>query len=137
MLKQKYFLAGIFILSAEKQPIKLSWRKIECLRKNWNHKKVYRVYKNMHYEKRVRLKKCFPASVKTSLGQPSEPNTTWSMDFVGDILECRRKFRVLNIMDDSDKVAVSQKVSMSFPARRVKDIGKGNLAEWQARKHQM
>ncbi len=97
----------------------------------------FRVYKNMHYEKRVRLKKCFPASVKTSLGQPSEPNTTWSMDFVGDILECRRKFRVLNIMDDSDKVAVSQKVSMSFPARRVKDIGKGNLAEWQARKHQM
>lgn len=31
MLKQKYFLADIFILSAEKQPIKLSWRKIECL----------------------------------------------------------------------------------------------------------
>ena len=28
MLKQKYFLADIFILSAEKQPIKLSWRKI-------------------------------------------------------------------------------------------------------------
>ena len=33
MLKQKYFLADIFILSAEKQPIKLSWRKIEWLRK--------------------------------------------------------------------------------------------------------
>ena len=33
MLKQNYFLADIFILSAEKQPIKLSWRKIECLRK--------------------------------------------------------------------------------------------------------
>ena len=31
MLKQKYFLTDIFILSAEKQPIKLSWRKIECL----------------------------------------------------------------------------------------------------------
>ena len=34
MLKQKYFLADIFILSAEKQPIKLSWRKIECLLKS-------------------------------------------------------------------------------------------------------
>ncbi len=34
MLKQKYFLADIFILSAEKQPIKLSWRKIECLHFN-------------------------------------------------------------------------------------------------------
>ncbi|WP_278454266.1 hypothetical protein [Phocaeicola plebeius] len=32
MLKQKYFLTDIFILSAEKQPIKLSWRKIEWLR---------------------------------------------------------------------------------------------------------
>ena len=38
---------------------------------------------------------------------------------MGDVLECGRKFRVLNIMDDSDKVAVSQEVSMSFPARRV------------------
>ena len=34
MLKLNYFLADIFILSAEKQPIKLSWRKIECLQKN-------------------------------------------------------------------------------------------------------
>jgi len=33
MLKLNYFLADIFILSAEKQPIKLSWRKIEWLRK--------------------------------------------------------------------------------------------------------
>ena len=31
MLKQKYFLADFFILSAEKQPIKSSWRKIVCL----------------------------------------------------------------------------------------------------------
>jgi hypothetical protein len=29
MLKQKYFLTDFFILSAEKQPIKLSWRNIE------------------------------------------------------------------------------------------------------------
>jgi len=36
MLKQKYFLTGIFILSAERQPIKLSWRKIVWLQKNPN-----------------------------------------------------------------------------------------------------
>lgn len=34
MLKQKYFLTDFFILSAEKQPIKLSWRNIEWLHKN-------------------------------------------------------------------------------------------------------
>ena len=38
MLKLNYFLADIFILSAEKQPIKLSWRKIECLRKDCDKK---------------------------------------------------------------------------------------------------
>ena len=34
MLKQKYFLTDFFILSAEKQPIKLSWRNIEWLQNN-------------------------------------------------------------------------------------------------------
>lgn len=43
MLKQKYFLADIFILSAEKQPIKLSWRKIECLRLKMQ---IYGIYAN-------------------------------------------------------------------------------------------
>ena len=35
MLKQKYFLTGIFILSAERQPIKLAWRKIVWLLENY------------------------------------------------------------------------------------------------------
>ena len=36
MLKQKYFLTDFFILSAEKQPIKLSWRNIEWLQPKYN-----------------------------------------------------------------------------------------------------
>ena len=44
MLKQKYFLTDIFILSAEKQPIKLSWRKIECLLQTISEKYPYFVY---------------------------------------------------------------------------------------------
>ena len=42
MLKQKYFLTGIFILSAERQPIKLAWRKI-----------VWLPYKRPFYEGQV------------------------------------------------------------------------------------
>lgn len=98
------------------------WKIFERLRrdgKSWNHKKVYRVYKNMHYEKRSRLKKRLPARVKNPLEQPMEPNTTWSIDFVSDALECGRKFRVLNVIDDNDRVAVAQEVAMSFPSRRV------------------
>lgn len=98
------------------------WKIFRLLRRDgkpWNHKKVYRVYKSMHYEKRARLRKRLPARVKNSLERPLEPNTTWSIDFVGDALECGRKFRVLNIIDDSDRVAVAQEVSLAFPARRV------------------
>lgn len=40
MLKQKYFLTGIFILSAERQPIKLAWRKIVWLLDNEVHTNI-------------------------------------------------------------------------------------------------
>ncbi len=41
MLKQKYFLTDFFILSAEKQPIKSSWRNIEWLPKKIHSKVNY------------------------------------------------------------------------------------------------
>ena len=73
----------------------------------------------MHYEKRSKLKKRLPARVKSPLVIPSEPNTTWSIDFVSDKLQSGRTFRVLNIIDDCDRVAVGQEISMSMPAERV------------------
>ena len=98
------------------------WKIFQRLRRDgkpWNHKKVYRVYKQMHYEKRSKLKKRLPARVKSPLVIPSEPNTTWSIDFVSDRLQSGRTFRVLNIIDDCDRVAVGQEISMSMPAERV------------------
>lgn len=73
----------------------------------------------MHYEKRSKLKKRLPARIKNPLERPEEPNATWSLDFVSDAVECGRKFRVLNIIDDCDRLAIAQEVSMSMPAKRV------------------
>lgn len=73
----------------------------------------------MHYEKRSKLKKLLPARVKNLLIIPSEPNTTWSIDFVSYRLHSGRTFCVLNIIDDCDRVVVGQEVSMSMPAERV------------------
>lgn len=87
--------------------------------KPWNHKKVYRVYKSMCYNKRVRLKKRLPARVKEPLFIPAHSNETWSMDFVSDSLCSGRKFRVLNILDDYNREAIAQEISMSMPADKV------------------
>jgi hypothetical protein len=98
------------------------WKIFSRIRRSgklWNHKKVYRVYKSMCYNKRVKLKKRLPARVKHPLVAPERPNDTWSLDFVSDTLENGRKFRVLNILDDFDRSAVAQEVSMSMPSERV------------------
>ena len=87
--------------------------------KPWNHKKVYRVYKLIHYEKRSHLRNRLPARVKHTLTTPDSPNHTWPLDFVSDRLECNRKFRVLNVLDDFGRRAVAQEVSMSMRVERV------------------
>ena len=79
----------------------------------------YRVYKLMRFNKRSKLKKRLPARVKQPLITPDLPNQTWSMDFVSDSLECGRKLRVLNILDDFDRSAIAQEISISMPAERV------------------
>lgn len=53
------------------------------------------------------------------LTTPEEPNTTWSIDFVSDVVESGRKFRVMNVLDDADRTVVAQEISMSMPAQRV------------------
>ena len=85
----------------------------------WNHKRVYRVYKAIHFNKRVPLRKRLPARVKNPLDTPERENVTWSIDFVTDVLQSNRKFRVPNVIDDCGRVAVAQKVAPSMPAKRV------------------
>lgn len=41
------------------------------------------------------------------------------MDFVSDTLNSGRTFRVLNILDDFNREAVAQEISMSMPSERV------------------
>jgi len=98
------------------------WKIFRLIRKDgylWNHKKVHRVYEAIHFNKRKPLRKRLPARVKNPLVTPDQDNVTWSMDFVTDVLQSNRKFRVLNVIDDSDRVAVAQKVAHSIPASRL------------------
>lgn len=98
------------------------WKIYQRLRRDgheWNHKKVYRIYKKLHMEKRSKIRKRLPDRVKNPLASPEMPCQTWSMDFVSDKLDNGRSFRVLNIIDDCTREAVAMEISMSMPAARV------------------
>ena len=87
--------------------------------KNWNHKKVYRVYKLLKLNKKRKGKRRLPARVKNPLIQQQEVNKTWSMDFMSDSMVGNRKFRTLNVMDDCSREALAIEVDTSLSAKRV------------------
>jgi putative transposase len=68
--------------------------------KSWNHKRVYRIYReltlNLRIKPRLRIKRASPEP----LNVPSKPNGVWSMDFMHDNLTDGRAYRSLNVIDD-------------------------------------
>lgn len=86
----------------------------------WNHKKVYRVYKELKLHKRRKGKRRLPARVKEPLEQASTVNQVWSMDFMSDSISTTgRKFRTLNVIEDSTREALTIEVDTSLSSHRV------------------
>ena len=86
-----------------------------------NVKKVYRLYREEGLKIRIkRSKKRSHLVVKSPLQVPEQMNIRWSMDFVSDNISTdRRRFRVLNIIDDFSRECLGMDVYFSIPSHRV------------------
>lgn len=82
----------------------------------WNYKRVRRVYLMLGLNHRRRMKKRIPARIKMPLNQQENKNQMWSMDFMSDVLQNQRKFRVLNIIDDFNRKALCIEAAYSMPS---------------------
>lgn len=98
------------------------WKCFEVLRRKghlWNHKRVWRVYREMRLNLPRRSKKRLPQRVRQPLLAPLEPNQIWAMDFMHDSLMDGRKFRTVNVLDEGAREALAIEIDTSLPARRV------------------
>ena len=62
----------------------------------WNHKRVYRIYREPELNLRIRSRKRLVRAKPEALAVPCAINQTRSMDFMHDKLEDGRSFRLLN-----------------------------------------
>ena len=98
----------------------------------WNHKRVYRIYRELELNLRIKPRKRLKRQTPEALAVPEAPNVTWSMDFMADRLEDTRAFRLLNVLDDFNREGLGIEVDFSLPAERViRSLDR--IIEWRGR----
>ncbi len=85
----------------------------------WNHKRVYRIYKELALNMRIKPKRRLIREKPEKLIVPKTINDCWSMDFMQDSLENGRKYRLFNVIDDFNREGLSIEIDFSLPAERV------------------
>ena len=85
----------------------------------FNHKRVYRIYRELELNLRIKPRRRIKRDKPEALSVPSKINQTWSMDFMSDSLTDGRSIRTFNVVDDYNREGLNIDVDLSMPARRV------------------
>lgn len=97
----------------------------------WNHKRVYRIYRDLELNLRIKRGKWLKRDVPEELAVPEKPNVMWPMELMADRLEAARAFRQLNVLDSSIvKVWALRRASRCRPnASPARSTGSSNGAD--------
>jgi putative transposase len=85
----------------------------------WNHKRVYRIYRELELNLRIKPKKRIIRERPEPLSIPESINEMWSMDFMHDQLRDGRSIRLLNVIDDFNREGLEITIDFSLPSQRV------------------
>lgn len=85
----------------------------------WNHKRVYRVYRALELNLRIKPRPRLVRATPQPLAVPDKPNQVWSMDFMHDQPADGRSVRLCNVLDDFNREGLILEADLSLPAVRV------------------
>ena len=85
----------------------------------YDHKRVYRVYRELELNLRIKPKRRLKRDKPEELAEPRQINNMWSMDFMHDSLADGSSLRTFNVLDDYDREGLGIEVDKSLPALRV------------------
>lgn len=85
----------------------------------WNHKRIYRIYRELELNLRIKPKKRLVREKPEVLHEPDAINEVWSMDFMHDQLSDGRSIRLFNVIDDFNREGLDIEVDFSLPSERV------------------
>jgi putative transposase len=78
---------------------------------------MYRIYKELELNLRIKPKKRTNRAKPEQLTVPESINAVWSIDFMHDQLTDGRTFRLFNVIDDFNHEALGIEVDFSFTVR--------------------
>lgn len=98
----------------------------------WNHKRVYRIYRELELNLRIKPKRRLKRDKPDALSVPTAVNQVWSMDFMSDSLVDGRLLRTFNVIDDYNREGLGIEVDLSLPSARV-IRSLEQIIEWRGR----
>ena len=86
---------------------------------NWNHKRTYRIYKELELNLRINPRKRLVREKPEALTVPKGINQVWPMDFMHDQLDDASMFRLFNMIYYFNQEAIGMEIDFSLPSEQV------------------